>query len=633
MSIRAFTLVAVAALVSLPLSFFLWGAAGPWISLPGPGLLVLVLLYLAWISGGTPTTRWQVRYHLPPENAAAFSGESTALERAERFEAIMRYVADRAGHVAIEANAGGLFLIAPRALDQYLSVQIPRVLPEGKVTRVEEDRVDNNNNGGRRRYLCSGPLTSEALSWAMQDTHRQVRLHVHRGLYLTLTARCAPPPPGRWLRVPLPHPLAGLWRNLPLWDELSAGVRVCDLLPPTEAGAAHSSRSRLFQLVPPPDYKADEKGRRLGRTMDGRSLAQDYALPLFTTAAPAGFLVQQVVQDLARGPVVVLSPRRHTLERMGREAQYPTYWIDQEDSLKATHLAIATAAEWPDLDVGTVVAVTLDFLAGVGLDLGLAANRKVAGLLVHVLATSAALTDHDFTFVDLYAVSQSVQALRAFLRQLQEHFGPKDGLDEYVTELSTLLDGDAGYVQAVTALSRIRTGLDALKAGPLHNLSRPPFLDLGAALKANSLLLAPLANRDFPRFNRLLAAMLDLLLNRVLAGGAATSLALHLHDPHLYYPDHGRHWIATAGEDERLSLVLDVQDNEHDTRLKAGLETTPGGELVFRCNGSPARSYVRDWELPCNAAELNELPDGVALARLPGLLAAVRTVAVRTGEQ
>ena len=81
--------------------------------------------------------------------------------------------------------------------------------------------------------------------------------------------------------------------------------------------------------------------------------------------------------------------------------------------------------------------------------------------LVHALASSACQAELDFSFTDLYAVSQGTQALRAFLVDVQDMAG------ESGQQLLAHLDDDAGYVQAVTLLSAIRTALKPLGTGPL----------------------------------------------------------------------------------------------------------------------------------------------------------------------
>ena len=65
-------------------------------------------------------------------------------------------------------------------------------------------------------------------------------------------------------------------------------------------------------------------------------------------------------------------------------------------------------------------------------------------------------------------------------------------------ELLTLLDGDAGYVQAVTILSALRTALKPLGTGPIQGLCVEPFLNPSQVLTEPSLLLVPMTDTDFP---------------------------------------------------------------------------------------------------------------------------------------
>ena len=184
-------------------------------------------------------------------------------------------------------------------------------------------------------------------------------------------------------------------------------------------------------------------------------------------------------------------------------------------------------------------------------------------------------------------------------------------------DLLAQLDDDAGYVQAVTILSAIRTALGPLEAGPLHALCQPPFLNVGQLLSERGLLLVPMTDTDFPRHDRLLSAMLDLTLNRVLATRPHPSLSLHLHDPHLYRDDHGQRWIDVARRDPHLSLLLDIQQPERYTPRE-------GSQVVFRCSDALASSLIDDWHLPASIADLTELPAGTAVARLPGMVVTLK---------
>jgi hypothetical protein len=322
--------------------------------------------------------------------------------------------------------------------------------------------------------------------------------------------------------------------------------------------------------------------------------------------------------DLQLGrSVVVVSPYRRILNRIQRQAQARTYWIDPESSRASAHLAVVDATEWHGLDVETVIGLVEVLLTDLGLDLHLPALRTLVRHLVRILAASALATGHDFAFTDLYAISQNTQILRAFLGDLADIAHRLDPqAQDSIAYLTGQLDGDASYVQVVTVLSMMRTILSPLRGGALHALGQPPFLDTAQALRLPSLFLVPMTNADFPEYNRFLAAMLDLVLNRVLAAGHGDlKVALHLHDPHRYRSDAGQRWIDVAGRDERLSLLVDVQDpDRHILR-----EDNGEGEIIFRCSEALASSLVADWDLNYTVAELTELPEGAALARLPGV--------------
>jgi hypothetical protein len=236
------------------------------------------------------------------------------------------------------------------------------------------------------------------------------------------------------------------------------------------------------------------------------------------------------------------------------------------------------------------------------------------GHLIRVLAQTAQQTKNDLPFTDLYLVSQSTQVLRSFLTNAGDLAGESGRV------LLALLDGDTGYVQAVTILSAIRTALRPLGTGPFQGLCAEPFVNPGRALSEHCLFLVPVADTDFPEHNRLLGAMLDLTLARVLRSGPDLRLSLHLHDPYLYRTDQGQRWIDTARHDPRLSLLVDTQDPD---AYRPG-ENEPKGEVVFRCTEALASTIVADWQLPVSVAELMELPSNTAVARLPGVTVALK---------
>ena len=224
-----------------------WSAAGlPVLSgaeglpaLVGVGLLLLTAGYLVLLAGGGDLTRWQLRYHLL---GGAGQGDL------DRLEHILDFLADRTGHFVLEASATGLVLEIPEAFDRYVEAQLPRALPEVKLSKPDDNGVGPSAG---TFFLCTGSPGSDLLRWATEDRERQVRLHIHQGPHTTLIAQTdGTRPPGRWVRLPLPHLLRRLWHRQPLWDDLSLGIQLSSLLPPTDDVTVYSSRSRLHNLIP-----------------------------------------------------------------------------------------------------------------------------------------------------------------------------------------------------------------------------------------------------------------------------------------------------------------------------------------------------------------------------------------------
>lgn len=567
------------------------------------GVAGLSLGYLVLLAGGNDLTRWQLRYHLQ-------GGDSL-----EHLEEVLRFLADRTGHVVLEAGARGLFLELPVAFDRYLEAQLPRALAEVKLARAGGD--EDRHTGGSF-FLYTGSLHSDLLHRATEDHGLTVRLHLHHGPHATLVARNeGTRPPGPWFRLPLSHLLGKVWRHCPVWDELSADVRLSRLFPPADEAATYSSRSRLLRLLPPDDYAPHPMGRTLGLSADGLRLTSSHTTPLFTVGAPSSFLVRQALDDLQAGrSVVVLSPQRRVLERIEKGAGgAPVHWLDPQNLRRSAHLAIVSAGEWRAVDTETIVCLVPAFLADLGLDVQLPTVASFAGQLIQALAISAHDTGQAFAFTDLFQISQSTQALRRFLARTESATA---GIG---SELLAQLDSDMGYVQAVTVLSTLRAPLRPLESGPLHSLCQPPFLDARQVLGEASLLLVPMTNDDFPKHDHLLSSMLDLVLSRVLAGEENLSLALHLHDPHLYRADGGRRWIELARKEQRLSLLLDVHDPcKYLRQLARGSET----EVVFRCSPDLASTLIEEWNLPACPSDLSELPSGAAVARLPGMVVTLK---------
>jgi hypothetical protein len=251
------------------------------------------------------------------------------------------------------------------------------------------------------------------------------------------------------------------------------------------------------------------------------------------------------------------------------------------------------------------------FLSDLGVDFVLPAVSAFCHHLIRALVGAARHSGQDFAFTDLHRLSRSTQSLKSFL--LDRHCLPSPDAQELLAHL----DDEAGYVQAVTILSTIRTALEPLNSGPLHALCQPPFLNVSQLLSQGGLLLVPMTDTDFPTNNHLLSAMLDLALNRFLANPQHSAVSVHLHEPHSYRGDRGQRWIDAARRDPQLSLLMDTQlPNRYTPR--------EGAELVFRCCEPLAASLIDDWHLPACTADLTELAPGTGIARLPGMVVTLK---------
>jgi hypothetical protein len=593
MSIRTFIRILSLALGLMLVSSLRWRTIGPLSALAGVALLGLTLGYLWLLAGEGDLTRWRLRYRLETG------------EKSHHLEEIMRFLAEKTGHLVLEASAEGLFLELPPAFDRYLEAQLPKALPDLRLVRDGWSHADQSRCPS---FFSMGPLSSDILRWATEGEGRKIRLHIHSGPCVTAIAQtdrdC---PPGRWMRIRIPRRLG---QRLPVWEDLSAGIRLSSLFPPTNDSAVYSSRSRITQLAPPDDYAPGPACRILGLSIDEVPLTVGYDIPLFTIGAPSSFLVQQALDDLATGrSVVVVSPHRRLLQRLGQQAGEATVrWLDPQNSRTSAHLAVVSREEWKALDIETIISAAQTFLADLGINVDLPAVSDFTERLLQALIDFARSGGRDLTFTDLYAISQSTQALRAFLH---------DAPGEAARELLSQLDKDGGYVQAVTILSAIRDALQPLRSRPLHTLCQSPFLIARRILGKNSLLLVPLDNDDFPENDRLLSTMLDLILNRELATESDLKLSLHLHDPHLYRDDCGQRWIDVARGNPHLSLLLDIQ--EPDKFIPGD-----GSQVIFRCSEGLAPTLIQDWSLPASIADLTELPTDTGLSRLQGKIVTLK---------
>ncbi|MBN1659807.1 MAG: hypothetical protein JXA93_15485 [Anaerolineae bacterium] len=565
-------------------------------------LLALTFGYLRLLAGGGDLTRWQLRYQLD------------AGMDLERLDETLSFLVKKAGHLVVEANAEGLSLELPPAFDEYLQAQLPRALCELRLTKTEQ--IVGSQIVGSSFFFVGAP-TSDLLRWATEEESRTVRLHMHRGPYVTATAQAhAGRPPSRCLRIPVPRLLRQVWYTMPVWDELSADTRLSRLFPPTEPGAVYCSRSRLLDLTPPPGFQPADNARRLGTSTDNRPITLGYDLALFTVGAPHSFLSQQVLGDLRHSQaVIVVSPHRSFLERIAAQAEgAPVHWLDPQNPWRSAHLSILAAEEWADAGADAIVDAILTFLADLGVDVHLPGIKEFARRLIGILVSTARQRRRDLTFTDLYSVARSTQALRAWLGNLPQS-DPRAG------ELLSHLDTDAGYVQAVTVLSAIRAALQPLRNGSLRTFCQAPFLDLRQALSGPSLILVPMTDDDFPEHDRLLSAVLDLSLNRVLARTENLRITLHLHEPDLYRKDGSRRWIDIARQDPRVTLLVDRKASVAGTRIEPDINAA---QAIFRCSDGQASHLVSAWHLPASASDLDELPADTAIARLPGMVVAVK---------
>ena len=166
--------------------------------------------------------------------------------------------------------------------------------------------------------------------------------------------------------------------------------------------------------------------------------------------------------------------------------------------------------------------------------------------------------------------------------------------------------------------ARIRPALRPLGSASFQTFCRAPFLNLSRALHEPGLILAPMTEADFPENDRLLDAMLNLSLTRVLAAHDDRRIALHLHEPDLYQ-DGVQRWIEAARRDPRLTLLLDGRGATE----RNWLEQDKAGQVLFCCPKELAPHLIAAWRLPASPTELTELPATTAIARLPGMVVAL----------
>lgn len=601
MSLRALVRTLILCL-SLTLWPVLSASAGPVPILAGLGLLVLTVGYLWLQTRRGEVTRWHLRYDLPHDAELA------------DLQWVIDVLACWAGHLVIEANRQGLFLEVPRGFERYVEAQLHRVLPGCRLTATD----GSPPKSGGSSFLYHGQANRDLLRWATEDGDRQIRLHVHPGSYGTVLAQThGVRPPGAWLRLPLPRLLAQVWHNLPLWDELSAGEPLGDWLPFTEEGDVFASRARSLRLNPPDSYQPDPRGRSLGLSADGRVVNVDREMPLFTVGASPAYLSGQILDDLAAGQAtIVISPHRRLLHQLAADAsETMVHWLDAHDVRHSIHLPIARAEDLAEHGIVPVIETLRVFLADLGVSLHLPAVADFFRQVLYVLVAFAHRTEQGLAFTELQAICNSPQALQAFVSRVHESYG------DLGAELLDLLDSRAGYAQAVSTLSALRAAFQPLAAGSQRTLCQPPFADLSEVLHPGSLLLVPMTYADLPEQDRLLSAMLDLVLTQALGHDEEQNVALHLHNAYQYRRDEGRRWVEASQKDPRLSLVLDVQDL---VRYQGFVEDDAANHVLFRLTEPLAAKVIDRWRVPASVAALTELSHDVALAHLPGMVVTLK---------
>jgi len=507
-----------------------------------------------------------------------------------------------------------------------------------------------------RHLIALGHPPREALLWGLQEG-RTMRVYLVQDVTGQLVVAAtihlrgdAPLPPGRWRQIP----------SLPFLEHFPFGVplrgRVSDVLPRVRGPSIYSTESRLLYLPPPAAYESQPGYRTLGTGVDGAGnahslLAAPYDSTLLSVNAVESFLDRQTRNDARAGrAMVVISPHRALLKKLAERIRDHVL-VDMENAIEGGHVPILTCAEQGNDDPGLAVKAMLDFLAEQGLDQSRPQILEFARHVVVAVIEAARVEERDAGLLELYAISRGPNSLYAFLSP-RSHYWQSAGI-EYLVNLVQHMKDDLHDFQVMAMLDALRTTLiKTWQVGTLNHIVQQPFPNFEETLRQGGALLCVLHDRDFPENDRYLRAMFEMAAFRAVQAtlrqpfdpstGLRTSSAqdraqdsadalvsVYLHSPTVYSSSTSLdRWLSLA-QHERISLLIDLSEQEwlsgdgkelRENSLGESLLNQVETKLLFRCPEILANRLARHaegWALPCPLTELAEIPENVALARLP----------------
>ena len=444
------------------------------------------------------------------------------------------------------------------------------------------------------------------------------------GQALLRTGLRTPLPPGRWRQIP----------PLPFLEHLPFGLplkgRVSDVIPRVRGPSIYSTQSRLLYLPSPAACEPQPGYRTLGRGVDvaGKTnsvlAAPHNSTILSVNASVEGFLNRQVKND--ERAMVIISPHRALLKELA-EKMKDHVLVDMENAVEGGHIPIITHAERQNGDPDLAVNTVLDFLAEQGLDQSRPQILEFARHVVVAVIEAARVEERDAGLLELYAISRGPNSLYAFLSP-RSHYWESAGI-EYLSNLVRQMRDDLHDFQVMAMLDALRTTLNRIwQVGPLNHIAQQPFPSFEETLRKDGALLCVLNDRDFPENDRYLRAMFEMAALRAVQA-TDTPVSVYLHSPTVYSSSTSLdRWLSLA-RNNRISLLIDLSEQEwlsgdgkelRENGLGESLLNQVETRLLFRCPEILAdhlKPYTKGWALPCPLTELAEIPENVALARLP----------------
>ena len=285
----------------------------------------------------------------------------------------------------------------------------------------------------------------------------------------------------------------------------------------------------------------------------------------------------------------------------------------------------------------------LDFLAEQGLDQSRPQILEFARHVVVAVIEAARVEERDAGLLELYAISRGPNSLFSFLNPRAHYWRTME--IEYLVELVEQMRDDLHDFQVMAMLNALRTTLDKTwHVGTLNNIVQQPFPNFEETLRKGGALLCVLHDRDFPENDRYLRAMFEMAALRAVQAtlrqpfdfahdraqdSADAPVSVYLHSPTVYSSSTSlNRWLSLAQHD-RISLLIDLSEREwlsedgkelRENSLGESLLNQVETKLLFHCPEILANRLARHtegWNLPCPLTELAEIPENVALARLP----------------